>query len=110
MKKNRFLDTALCSQFCSYYKPGKKEELACRGHEVVEQLLRQGRSISFYNSGKKPDRATAEALVKELCMTCPFFAQGCDFMQDRSAHPCGGFMLLSQLLESGAIMLADINT
>jgi hypothetical protein len=35
----------LCLKHCSYYKPGKNEELACRGFHVVERLMQSGRTI-----------------------------------------------------------------
>jgi hypothetical protein len=110
MRKKSALKQKLCACFCCYYKPGKNEELLCRGYDVVQRLLCRNKKVSFNSSGTRRDPALFEALVQELCVLCPFFAQDCDFMQDRSATPCGGFVLLAQNLESGAIMLADITT
>ena len=92
MRKKSALKQKLCAGFCCYYKPGKNEELLCRGYDVVQRLEQRKRKITFDKSIKKQDQALAEALVKELCMICPFFAQDCDFMQDRAARPCGGSM------------------
>jgi hypothetical protein len=48
-------------------------------------------------------------LVNVLCLACDFHEQDCDFMQDRAARPCGGFVLLEQLLGSGVITIEDIH-
>ncbi len=98
----------LCLPFCSYYKPGKKEELACRGYVVVERIVASGRSLPLRGPGRDFDRAKAESLVQRMCPACDFQEDGCDFMLDRNAPPCGGFVLLVRLLESGSITIEDI--
>jgi len=108
MKKDLLLSQALCLTFCSYYKPGKNEELVCRGYAVVERLRQRGKAISFNKSKKAADPATVECLRKELCVTCDFQKQDCDFIQDRTAPSCGGFALLAQLLASEDLTLEDI--
>ncbi len=55
------------------------------------------------------DRTRAEALVQRMCVRCSFEPDGCDFMLDRKASPCGGFVLLAQLIENGVIALEDIS-
>lgn len=109
MTKKSELTQKLCSPFCVYYKPGKNEELLCRGYEVVERLLQRNKKVSCSPSGTQREPLLAEALIQELCLTCPFFEQDCDFMQDRAARPCGGFVLLAENIESGMLLLADIN-
>jgi hypothetical protein len=108
MKKIPPLYQTLCLKFCAYYKPGKKEDLACRGYEVVERLQQAGITMEVSPSEQKPDRATAEMLVQKMCITCDFHEKDCDFMMDRTAPPCGGFALLAQLLGSGALVIEDI--
>jgi hypothetical protein len=108
MKNAKRDDKTLCLNFCTYYRPGKNEELACRGYEVVARLVRQGRSLDFAVSDRKFDRGRAESLVERICVRCNFQKDGCDFMLDREAPPCGGFLLLARLLEAGTITLEDI--
>src|SRR3990172_4123533 len=80
MKKSPLLDQTLCLKFCAYYKTGKKEDLACRGYEVVERLQRSGKTMVFRPSPQKPDLALAELLVQKMCTTCDFHEKDCDFM------------------------------
>jgi hypothetical protein len=94
--------------FCVYYKPGKKEELACRGHQVVERLMREGRQLTFERSGSQCDAERSELIVRKVCSGCGFREDGCDFILDRTAPPCGGFALLSQLAAEGIIRISDL--
>ncbi len=106
--KKKSLETSLCMQFCTYYKPGKKEELACRGYTVVERLMQSGKAVPANGADKGFDHERAEPLVSVLCRACDFHIDGCDFMLDREAAPCGGFVLLARLLEDGIIAIGDI--
>jgi hypothetical protein len=108
MKNNMPLEQTLCLKFCSYYKPGKNEELACKGYLVVERLLREGRSLILKSNSRESNPLPADMMVKTLCLACDFHEQDCDFMQDRAARPCGGFVFLERLLGSGVITIEDI--
>jgi hypothetical protein len=102
------LEQILCLKFCTYYKPGKNEELACRGYMVVERLLREGKSIDLDRTSGESSRIPTDRIVNALCLACDFQKQDCDFMLDRAARPCGGFVLLAQLLGTGVITIEDI--
>jgi hypothetical protein len=106
--KTDLLKIKLCFRFCPYYKPGKNEELACRGFTVAVQLMRRGRQIAFEKYGMQFDTTQEELLRQRMCPACAFHEQDCDFMLDRTARPCGGFVLVSQLLGSGVITLEEI--
>ena len=109
MKDNLPLEQTLCLKFCSYYKPGRNEELACKGYMVVERLLREGKSLFVESNSSESNPVQADKIVKTLCIDCDFHEQDCDFMQDRTARPCGGFVLLERLLGSGVITIEDIS-
>lgn len=94
-------------RFCSYYKPGRNEELACQGYLVLERLAVRGIPISRAKGGPR-DRAGEELLVRTLCMACPFHERDCDFMENSSLPPCGGFLLLAQLLAEKDISIEDV--
>ncbi len=102
------LENCLCSRFCVYYKPGKEEGLACQGFLVVERLITGGKEITFERSGKELGTGTADILEGVLCRRCPFFAGDCDFAADKGASPCGGYLLIGQLLELRAVSVDDL--
>ena len=130
---NRIMDEIkkeLCQKFCPYYKPLKKDELACMGFLVVERLLKKGEKILFDKSKKKLDAVTQEILIQNMCIACLFYENDCDFIvksphppftkgriidskegfSDNEEHPppCGGFILLGHLLEKNIISIDDI--
>ena len=102
------LEQTLCLKFCSYYKPGKNEELACKGYMVVERLLREGKILVLESNGGEASPVLADRVVNILCIACDFHEHDCDFMQNRRALPCGGFVMLAQLIGSGVITMEDI--
>jgi hypothetical protein len=109
MTDNSLLEQTLCLKFCSYYKPGKNEALACRGYLVVERLSGEGKSLVLENISGDSSPVLKDRLVDVLCLACDFHEHDCDFMQDRASRPCGGFVLLEQLLGSGVITIEDIH-
>lgn len=99
---------ALCRNFCSYYKPEKKEELVCRGAIVVQGLLHL-RQFSFERTASQPSRNAAAEIVKRVCAVCDFRIAGCDFAADGRSVPCGGFLFLAQLMAQGTITAEDLD-
>ena len=98
----------LCLPYCIYYKPGKNDESVCRGAIVVDRLLRAGKPIAVVPPADKCRTVPDEFLMRHLCSVCDFHEHDCDFMQDRAATPCGGFLLLEKLLVSGMLALEDV--
>lgn len=109
MQKNEALVNILCLPHCHYYKPGRNEELLCRGAMVVQRLIDSGRRPT---PGEKApgniDNAMRERIVQMVCSACEFREHDCDFAQDRRAQPCGGIVLLSALLNAGVITVEDL--
>ncbi len=108
MKIEDPLEQTLCAKYCTYYKPGKNEALACRGYAVVERILQKKQSLLVDCHLREFEHATISLIVKSMCTACDFHEHDCDFMESRKARPCGGFVLLAQLLGSGEITLKDI--
>jgi hypothetical protein len=108
MGKNQTLVQKLCMPYCVYYKPGRNEELLCRGALVVDRLMLAGRPVAATKPGAQPDSGTIELIVNRLCMACEFHEHDCDFMEDRHSPACGGFVLLSRLVISGQIAIDEI--
>lgn len=106
---NSNLKVKLCKNFCSYYKPSKKEELGCQGFIIVERLINKGQKIPFTKSRADVGPLTEKKLIKVLCTACPFHEDGCDFAEKKKdAPPCGGFILLGHLLDGKIITIDDI--
>ena len=100
----------LCARYCPYYKPSKKEELACKGFLVVERFFSEGKEIPFIKSDKILDAGTENILKVHLCVSCPFYESECDYAQKiEGAYPCGGFSLLGILLETHVITVDNID-
>jgi hypothetical protein len=110
MKMHPPFGQTLCLKFCAYYKPDKNEELACRCYLVAEQFIQAGTAGDLDTLRKKPDLSTADTVIREVCVSCDFFEKDCDFMQDREAPPCGGMVVLTQLLKTDRISLDDLVT
>ncbi len=109
MVEKKDLKKRLCLKFCQYYKPDKNQELACMGYYVVEDLFKKGHKIIFRKKGKITCIKIKERLKKEMCFYCPFYRSDCDFVQQNDmSYPCGGFLLLVNLLESKSISFDDI--
>ncbi|MBM4145179.1 MAG: hypothetical protein FJ240_02735 [Nitrospira sp.] len=105
----KYIQKNLCQKFCSYYKPSKKENIACKGFLVIEKLLKRGSNIPFDKTYEKPGDAIQGELIREMCIACSFYENGCDFVQKKKdAPPCGGFMLSANLLEKNIISIDDI--
>ena len=106
----------LCRPFCSFYRAGAKEEMACQGAIVLAELVQGGRLTlaQFPASGEKERRLWLEEdqeLERVLCLPCPFAADGCDFhsaLRSAGTEPCGGYLLLQLLKAAGSISCADL--
>ncbi len=111
MKKAPATGETLCRTFCAYYKPAKKEELACRGFVVVQRLIEKGRAVLPAGPGSAvpPDGAARKSLMRHVCKECDFREADCDFILTEGRAPaCGGFVLLSCLLSNGEITIEDL--
>lgn len=99
----------ICRRYCSYYKPGQKEDMACRGLIFVQSFIeRHPESIKEFPSRCAfPFKDRYHHLLHHtICQYCDFLIDGCDFKDPgQSGHPppCGGYLLLESLLEQALI-------
>ena len=103
--------TTLCVNFCTYYKPGRNEELECQGSVAVRRLMDKGRKFSQERprATSVPDARVLEGLRCRVCSVCSFREADCDYAASGgTAEPCGGFALLSHLLGTGDLKLEEI--
>lgn len=111
MPRRGKIDTTLCENLCSYYKPGKNEELACQGYIVVQRLISKGKRFPLARPARvtSPGPEALKGLVEGVCLQCSFREQDCDYIATGGSAPsCGGFLLLSHLVGSGELTLDDI--
>ena len=118
MSKNDFKEY-VCRPYCTFYKEGQKEEMACRGAELSEILALQkhispGELPRFEKNSRLWGRYRA-ILGKYVCAKCPFRDKDCDFMSEASGsapdaeiEPCGGFILLVLLIENDFIDMSSL--
>ncbi len=106
----------VCVPFCAYFHEGSKEEFACRGALLVEELLKR----DFLRPGALPTPGQARdfrgrhdaELDAAVCRRCPFQKEDCDFQSAEHRHdaePCGGYVLLGLLTAAGRIDPADLH-
>lgn len=108
-----FLRDRLCRRFCTYYKPEKREDIACAGYAMIERLAKSGTAISFDLADEAPRGEDEKRLRGIICARCPFHEADCDYVMATSGQgsvhaeteppPCGGFVLLLRLLGSGKV-------
>jgi hypothetical protein len=114
MPKTNFQEY-VCRPYCVFFKDGIKEELACRGAEVVERLVNAKRlairEIPPLEKEPVTWKAAKEELGQPVCGRCSFRAEDCDFQAVHppdDAEPCGGFILLAHVRQMNLISAADL--
>jgi hypothetical protein len=118
MSKTDFKDY-VCRPYCLFFKEGQKEEMACRGAEVIEkmvmhQLIDPDKLPRFEKNGRLWQNYK-KIFGKYICATCPFRIKDCDFMSEapekaagKMIEPCGGFILLALLIENDFIDMTGL--
>lgn len=98
-----------------FFKEGEKEDLACQGARVVEQLVERRKLdiAELPRDGKDPRlwKKHDAVLDASLCQHCLFKREDCDFQSESPpphAEPCGGYMLLALLKENSIITPLDL--
>jgi hypothetical protein len=111
MQKRPKKDSAVCRNFCAYFKPGRNEELACGGLLVVHEVIEKGRALPLERPERitMPDQKAISGLRERICARCAFREGDCDYIASGGkASPCGGFTLLAHLLGSGELTIEEI--
>ena len=104
MKEEIFVDI-ICKGFCRYFKAGK-EEMHCGGYtflvnnftvtELHQLADLAGKQAEIKLSIPEDD----ENLFNLVCGSCDFRIDGCDYREDRSGPPCGGYIMIDRLVNS----------
>ena len=114
MSKGNFQDY-ICRPYCLFFKEGVKEDLSCRGAQIMERLVDSKRvDLTKMPPLEKDTRIWSKyrtSLGVYVCNPCPFFAADCDFQSPEppeDTEPCGGFILLAHLYEHKLIAACDL--
>lgn len=98
--KNEHYTRLICEKACSFYKPGK-EDLLCEGYRYLartyspEELARLLAEVTMnFHMQQSFQGFIHEHLQNVLCERCDFRIDGCDFAEDCSGPPCGGYRIM----------------
>jgi hypothetical protein len=116
MPKNDFKDY-VCRPYCIFFKEGQKEEMACRGAEVIEKMTLQRHLdpdvLPRFEKDGRLWKNYKKIFAKYVCASCAFKDNDCDFVTetpgpsaDERIEPCGGFILLALMIENDFIDMA----
>lgn len=102
MDNKKQLIDLICKRYCKFYKESKDEDLSCEGFKFFERL-----SVPLSDGNSDINKLPAafhhdSILFNILCERCDFLADGCDYRDKNysgKASPCGGFILLNNLLD-----------
>lgn len=103
--KDEIFTGIICEKYCSFYKEGK-ENLCCGAFSFLRNNLtsRELRFLLHWSELDKGPRecdfSTDREIKKLVCDKCDFLVDGCDFREDASYPPCGGYVILSTLLRN----------
>ncbi len=96
----------VCRDLCVYHKPNRTEEERCRGFTLACNIFEKEAPALLESDPQFDPTFSRDFLYENICAACPFLVDGCDFTDPDGPEdclPCGGMVLLSRLLNKGAI-------
>lgn len=99
MKTDRYTET-ICKGFCNFYKAGK-DEMACATYNFLASRFTPEALRPLSLEIKTASNFSCDAEIKEnICASCDFFIDGCDFREGLGSIPCGGYAIVEWLLKN----------
>ncbi len=97
------LEYLLCSRLCYYYNPFKKEE-GCGSFRFFQGRRDLWHALLRYGEGdiEKIEEDIDTKVFNIICRSCPYLVGGCDFREDGSSIPCGGYKIVYKLVKHEA--------
>lgn len=101
--KDQVYAELICGNFCRYFKGGK-EDLKCGGYELLAanftpaEIRRLSDQIRMRDDIKNSIPADNKDRCNLVCAKCDFLIDGCDYRDNFSAPPCGGYILINELI------------
>ncbi|MGO9013704.1 MAG: hypothetical protein ACLQF0_01875 [Dissulfurispiraceae bacterium] len=102
--KDKDYTSIICKGFCSFYREGK-EDLSCGTYLFLRNNLTLCELRSVLVLSKMDDLPSGnvfpadEEIKRLVCDKCDFLVDGCDFREDGSHPPCGGYSIIAMLLK-----------
>ncbi|GAB5045662.1 hypothetical protein [Thermodesulfovibrio sp. TK110] len=96
--KEEVYTSLICKKFCNYYKPGKEIEL-CGGYFYLKQYITSHELDEIIEIFHLNNEAVPVQSLSFICDKCDFREDGCDFFVNKSQTPCGGYLIISRLLD-----------
>lgn len=97
MKQNPYT-SLICRKFCNYYKPDKESEL-CGGYNYLKNFLTPSELSSIIEIFHLDLKEAFNQELSFICSICDFREDGCDFFINKSNLPCGGYLIISRLID-----------
>ncbi|MEN2985511.1 MAG: hypothetical protein ABDH16_02455 [Thermodesulfovibrionaceae bacterium] len=97
MKKEDYTEL-ICKKFCSYYKPNKEFE-RCGGYFYLQDSLTPFEIKTLVIAIDIDKNEYFRDDLSFLCEKCDFREDGCDFVIDKNRVPCGGYLLISKIID-----------
>ena len=104
MKEEIYIDI-ICKGFCCYFKGGK-EEMHCGGYQFLRDNFTLHELFQLADIPERDEKIKNlippgdENLGSLVCSKCDFRIDGCDYSENRSGPPCGGYILIDRLVNS----------
>jgi len=94
------MEQAICKKFCSFYKPGKKEDLKCGSFAFLSLHLTEREIRRAASSAPVTYSFSEDSAIKDMvCQKCDFLVDGCDYRDGVGKTPCGGYAVVEHLLK-----------
>ncbi len=87
----------ICKKFCDYYKTGKESEL-CGGYFYLKKFVTPYELKSIIEVFHL-EKGTSNQKLSFVCDMCDFREDGCDFFINKTKLPCGGYLIISKLID-----------
>lgn len=110
------LERLVCAEHCRYFKPWATPEPDCASMRQVLALV--GRRPELLDTVERlrnrrlaPPLTRDAALLRGVCAPCEHYPENCAYRRsDRSpgAVPCGGLLVLDQLLSLGLVSAEEL--
>jgi hypothetical protein len=103
--KEEIYTDIICKSFCRYFKEGK-EEMHCGGYQFLVGNFTIAELRRLADLPDRPEEIKSllppgdENIFRLVCDPCDFRIDGCDFRENRSGPPCGGYILIDRLVHS----------